>query len=253
MEKESENIKNEDWRLQAITTIAKEFKGVNGIIHPVGTQVSLVSSIKFKDKNLSFRAPNVTALFLDFANTLSNEVKKDLEETNFNNSNSRLMPGTIHPKNEEEFFQTIEMIMGTIVFSYSALESFANEKIPKEYIYETKRSDNKCFEKYDKEQIERNVSLDLKLAEILPLITGVKSPKGGHLWNKYIKLKNLRDRIIHKKSYDKVSANADEESFWKSIITDQNSNFVSDVKDIISYYFKDKTQKPRWLRNIPFS
>lgn len=250
---EPKNIENEDWRLQAISTLSREFRSPSGIVHPVGTPVSQLSSIPFDGKVLSFRAPSITALFLDFAYNLHASIDTKLASENFVGSKSKTMIGVIHHKNEGDLFEAIEMLMGEIIFSYSALESFANGIIPSTYVYMIDRNDGKCKECYNKEQIERNVKLDIKLSEILPSIKNIPSPKGGPLWNKYMKLKELRDRIIHKKTNDKTSASPEENSFWKSLIGEKNKNFAVEAKAIMEYYFTNEESKPRWLRKNPLN
>lgn len=96
-----------------------------------------------------------------------------------------------------------------MVFAFTTLESFANEVIANEvkatsYKYTATRStkEAKPGEKftYGGEALERNVSLNEKLAQVLPDALGVTSPKGLHLWRGYKSLKEWRDRIIHLKS-----------------------------------------------------
>lgn len=243
------NIENEDWRLQAITTLAKEFRSPSGTVHPIGTPVSQLSSIPFDGKILSFRVPSVTALFLDFAYNLHAAIDAELVSENF----VEWVGKAIHYKDERALFDVMEIIMGEIIFSYCALESFANGMIPSTYVYTTDRDDGKCKESYNKEQIERNLSLDIKLAKILPSIMNIPSPKGGPLWNRYMNLKALRDRIIHKKTSDKTSASHKEDSFWRSLINEENKNFAIEAKNIIEHYFTTEESKPRWLRKNPLN
>ena len=252
---EHPNIQKEDWRLQAITTLTKEWTSpFTGLKHPVGTPVIAISTIKFDQKLLSLKLPNTTALFLDFSYKLWQETQNILENKIFLDTKSKNVPNnTIYPKNDDDFFNLIEKRMAYIVFSYSALESFANENIPDNYILEVTRNDGKCTEKYNKEQIEKWLSLDIKLGEILPQIMNVSSPKGGPLWNKYSTIKQLRDRIIHMKSADRKSSGPEEESIWKDILNKMNPNFALEAKDIIRYYLTDNFKIPRWFNKFPYS
>lgn len=251
MEKEHPNIINEDWRLQVISTLAKPFTSPEtGHTHPIGTPVSVVSLVKYKDEALSFKLPNTTALFLDFAYQLWAESESVIDDSKFT-KRTKIKNQELFVSDDEEFFNLIEMRMGAIVFAYTAIESFTNEQIPNEYIFKLERDDRKCIESYNKEQIEKNINLETKLCLVLPDILGIKSPKGGKLWNKYKTLKDLRDRIIHMKSVDKKSSGPEEKTIWRELLSLSNSNFAIVAKEIIAYYILEKNI-PRWLNKFPF-
>lgn len=211
--KEIKNINEQDWRLQAVTTLAKEFKSPgSSLVHPVGSIVTLIGRILYSDKIISFGLPNMTALFLDFA---YNAFEAAIEEFNQQildiNSKTNLL------KNNEEIFHALEMMMASIIFSFTALECFANENIPEDYIYECENDDKKYTKKYHKKQIENSLSLDVKLGDILPTIMSINSPKGNKMWNNFQNLKKLRDRIIHLKSEDRKSTDPQIDTIWREL------------------------------------
>ena len=74
--------------------------------------------------------------------------------------------------------------MAAIVFSITALESFANEEIPEDHQYTFKKASG-VFVVEGKEWIERNKSLSEKLSSILPKIFGVSSLKGTKPWQEW--------------------------------------------------------------------
>lgn len=134
---EPNNIINEDWRLQAITTLAEDFSFPNGPIHKKGAVVVLTAQTKFNKKNISFGLPNVTAMFLNFSNKLWQESDEYFKnESNFIEPASKFMPvNFLNVSSNQLLFDALEKRMGAIVFAYSAIESFANQVIPEGYIF----------------------------------------------------------------------------------------------------------------------
>lgn len=254
---EDDSIKNEDYRLQAITTITNDWVSPwSGSVHKKGTPIMAVAIINFDGKQLTFGLPNMTGMFIDFAYTLWVESEHFLKEKDrFLSSKSKFdVPNSIYPNSNEQFFDLLQKRMGAIVFSYSALEAFANENIPDDYEYTSERDDKRCIEKYNKEQIERYLNLDVKLGSVLPPIMNMNSPKGKPIWNRYKQIQDLRDRIIHIKSHDRRSAPPAEKTIWGDLLSKDYPNFALEAKDIIDY-FLTKTpieKRPRWFNKFPY-
>ena len=247
-------IQNEDWRLQAITTLTRDFSSSSGIVHKAGTPIMAIATVKYGTGTLAFGLPNMTALFLDLANTLWMESQHSLDEEHFSASFSEHIPGgTVQPKDLMDLFEFLERRMGSIVFAFSALEAFANEHIPVDYLYKIERSDKRCIEVYNKEQIENRLSLDVKLGDILPGIMKVKPPKGGSMWSGYKRLKTLRDRIIHCKSKDRSSSGAEDNTIWGDLLKRNSRNVAIQARDIVGYYLTNEDGKPRWYLRFPAS
>lgn len=247
---EHPNIKDLDWRLQFVSTITHDFRAPGPTItHPAGSAVILSSRAKFHASLLGFSLPSMTALFIDFSSKAWNEAQLFLA-SDLNDHFTIKGDGSYGPKNEADFFEALELRMAAVVFAYSSLESFANESIPENHIFKKNKQDGKCIEEYNKEQIEKWLSLDIKLDEILPSILKISSPKGSAYWQRYIKLKNLRDRIIHMKSKDRKSSGPDDETIWKELLDTSKPNFAVEAKDIIGYYLNNHS-KPRWFIKFP--
>lgn len=246
---ESETISNEDYRLQAITTLAKEYRRPDGHIHNIGERVMVVSETKFDVKNLHFGLPNVSAMFLNFSNKFYTESENYFGDSSNFISNS---PDSLDlwVKDNGLLFDILEKRMGAIVFAYSALEAFANRSIPEEYVFEQLSNNKKCTEKYTKEQIENFLSLDTKLGTILPEIFSVKSPKGINLWSQYCDLRKLRNRIIHLKKDDTQKTTPEVKTLWTDLMDQRLLNHAVITKNIIEYFLKNN--RPRWLKKCPF-
>ena len=255
MTMEDQKIANRDYRLQAVTTLAEDWTNPgSGVTHKMGTEVIVSGSVQYNKKHiLSFGLPNMTALFLDQAYKAWQESQQLLQREQFLDSPSKYMPnGTINPKDDASFFDLLEKRMVAIVFAYTALESFANESIPSDYIFRRERDDKKCMEEYKKEQAEI-LSLDTKLNYVLPSIYSVKPPKGFSVWHKYIFIKKVRDRIIHMKSKDRRPTSVNDETIWKELLNNLHVNVAIDAKIIIGYYLKNASPKPRWFDTFPWT
>lgn len=172
--KEPDNIANEDWRLQFITTLAEpvDLK----FHHEAGSPLMISTHVRYQKRILSFGLPSVPALFLDFSYNLWKEAQEMFDGGIFRESKIGDQDH-LWPSNQGQLFDILEKKMGAIVFAFSALEAFANEYIPEDYIFEKNRDDGRCLEGYNKDQIERFLSLDIKMNEVLPMILNAKALK----------------------------------------------------------------------------
>jgi len=160
----------------------------------------------------------------------------------------------VRSEDEAQLFSVLESLMASIVFAHTALESYTNEVIPEDYVYKAPREDSRCTELYNKEQIERFLSLDVKLDKILPEVLGTDSPKGSTLWQRYVTLKRLRDRVIHMKEIDREGTKQGQarrfDHVWNQLLVNRAENMALVAKDMIAYFAKETP--PRWLRKCPF-
>src|SRR5690242_18583597 len=68
-----------------------------------------------------------------------------------------------HPDDHKHIFDLFECVIENVIFAHTAVEAFANERIPDEYVLSLPRSDKKSTELYNREQIERHLTLDVKI------------------------------------------------------------------------------------------
>lgn len=248
-------ITNKDWRLQAITTLTKDWVSPwTKTLHPIGTPVSAVTFIKFNKGELTFSLPNMTAMFLDFSWKIWKDTESFLvDEKNFAKTKSKdFKADTIYPTNETLFFDAVEKRMGAVIFAYNALESFCNEQIPDAYVFEIPRKDGRCTERYNKDQIEKFLSLEIKLGELLPKLFNNNLPKEGLIWNDFKNLQDLRDRIVHIKTKDRKSSSAGEKTIWGDILSPKTKNPAEVAFVTISHFLKDQKANIRWYGKFPY-
>jgi len=199
-----------------------------------------LDEIKIDKKKLIYFQPNNIGVLLSISKKHL-EMAKDYFAEHFKN------PATINfehydgdrkkfiSERSKEVCDYIEMIETTIVFSYSAIEAFANISIPNDFIYNFKNSRNGIEESYDKEAIERWITLKEKISVLLPNIFNVKKPTQKKWWGDFIKLENYRHNIIHQKSIDGT------EFYKKYFLIDIFR--ICDTAETIIKYFYDETAK----------
>ena len=250
---EHPNIAGRDWRLQAITALSKPYNS-GRMVHPVGTPVESAGPVRLHGEKLFILPPNGAAIFLSHAWRARAEAVRLLEGLQpaaFDldlDAARKVSEGT-----EGAVFDMVEHLVAVVVFAYSSLEAFANEMIPQEFVFRREPGHGRCVEEYGKEQIERHVSLDLKLDAVLPEVLETSSPKGTKVWQRYVALKRLRDRIIHMKSADRYPEGGSdaEEWVWRTLLEPWVLDTPAVARTLVGSYFDEGRKPPRWLYRCP--
>jgi len=99
----------------------------------------------------------------------------------------------------------IEHVQTSVVFAYTALETFANLSIPYGYIYQTENKSKGVVEIYNKEAIERRLSLKVKFQYILRKIYDTEKLERQKWWGHFSNLERYRNEIIHQKTINTTS------------------------------------------------
>lgn len=236
-----------DWRLHKTTHLAEEWVSPwTGIKAPKGTRITLVSVVQLtKKKLLTVPLPNATASMLNAAThaydsarslRISSEIDKTLKKD-------------VSFHSEKDALDYIERMIEAIVLAFSAIEAFANESIPADFVYARNKSSEILLEAASKETIERHLSIDEKLTSVLPEILGCTSPKGTRCWQDYKQLKNARDRIIHMKTEDRKSSGPEVDTVWKAIVLTPAPHQAA--KAMIDHFVKAMKNKPQWHSRFP--
>lgn len=231
-----------DWRLQTTTHLAEAWTSPwTGITSPKGTRVTVVSVIQLtKKKLLTIPIPNATALMLN-ASARAFESAHALRDASGINKSLKRGVSFI---SEADALDYIERMIESIILAYSAIEAFANESIPSDFVCTRHKSSDVLLEASNKESIERHVSTDEKLTVVLPEVLGCQSPKGKHCWQNYKQLKISRDRIIHMKTEDRKSSGPELDTIWKAIVLTPAPHLSA--KSVVDHFVKSMKNKPQW-------
>ena len=223
---EQDTVKSHDWRLYAVTAVSEDSGGFKR-----GDVIKAAFPLKLDDgTTVQAGAPNLDGLILDFAARLDVEAR-DLQ--------AEMMALTADGRMVEDatLFEVLQKRMGSAVFAFTELESFANEVISNAYYqgfqYEqTQPSGIVAVRSY--EDLLRHVSTDEKLASVLPAHLKLLSPKGGVHWRNFQRLKKIRNRIIHLKGADR--GNSVDKSLWEEMLDPVACDFGNQMHDLIGYY-----------------
>ena len=217
-----------------------------GVTVPKGSQVTFKSVTQLtKKKQLSIDLPNATALCINVSIRSWKESREIREKSKIDSS----IKSQVTFSSNLEAFDYVERVMESIVMAFTALEAFVNETIPDDFKYHTHKNSPIILEVMDKNAIERWLSLDEKLSNVLPEALGVPSPKGGKCWGGYSKLKKVRDRIIHMKKEDRRSSGPEIPTLWHELFKVEPPYIQA--KDVIDFFVSKMKSQPRWHSYYP--
>jgi len=239
----SEYFTEADWRCHIVVQLAAPatLPGSSTAI-PAGAIGKGVAIVDYQTNRVAFSIPSATALFLSLS-------KRYYESASIIVQTFSSTP-KLQSLDDVKVFSYLENIMASIVFAYTALEAFANEEIPDDYVHTIVKS--KSSEIYRKSQIERSLSLQTKLSDILPAIHEVPSPKGNKIWQDFLALEELRNNIIHMKTADREHVGYSNHSIWSKLVTDPVPYVLPFAKLMIDYFYTLRKLKPHWYEQFPF-
>lgn len=193
-----------DWRVLFETRLTADVPAAfpGGPEHKAGARV-VVSTLgpRRGAVPLSFEAPSTTALALSAAiraAAVADQLRGSL----------RYQPA-IDPSGPTEsitnettghLYDFFEHAYVAIVFSYQAVEAFANQEI--QWLVTAPQHVNLRgrWEDLDADACERRLSTEQKIAGLLPGLLGVTSPHRARWWPGFKELGRLRDATIHLKA-----------------------------------------------------
>lgn len=213
-----------------------------------------LDEINFKKNPLTYFPPNNVGLLLSISKKHLKEAKELFtKEIDPNIVNHSYVDTTV---NKKEFLKLkskiiadyIEIIHMCIVFGYTTIEAFANLSITDDYEYKVLVKNKGITELYDKNAIERWVSLSDKVKKILQDIYETKKIETTKFWTYFIKLEKYRHNIIHQKSIEKTD-------FYKSYFNKDIFNICSCPELVLKFFYEAHSSKQRtnplwpWLIN----
>jgi hypothetical protein len=227
-----ELLENEDWRFHAIDT--------------VGTGLGMLATTeKLSKRHLSFGLPSAPALYLSLAcKAHAQRIAINVNSCFIEHPN----PQGTWPEDHRLLFDFFELFIAEIIFSFTAIEAFANESIPTTFSYSWKNArETKLI---TRAEIERFVQLDEKLKRVLPQAHNIKSPSGTKAWQGFKELKIVRDRVIHMKSIDRRASGPEHQTIWGLMLEKKQYDFSEVAYQLIGAYESLVTGR-RWFQSHP--
>lgn len=215
---------------------------------PVHFVLQPTDKIKVNAKHtLEYFIPNNIALLLSISDKALKRAL-DIYKNDINPDKPKNDISKITKENKANFLKDkskincdyIEEIETAIVFSYTAVEAFANISIPENYTFQSQEKEGIL---YQKKAIERWTSLVEKVSKILPDIYKAHDIKSKRFWNNFKLLEDYRNSIIHQKTVDRVE-------FFKTYFKDNISDICKSGEQVMRYFYDAHTEKnktnPLW-------
>ena len=243
-----------DWRVELFGTLANDVPAAfpGGPSHKAGTFIyPNPTLVKHPSYNaIGFITPSPTAMALNVASVAASTAVALKTQIVFSNMVSPI--GTVKSVVNETLpylFNYFEQCMIAVTFSFQSLEAFANQIIQSRLkaTYQVQRRDGTPRD-LSPDELERQASTEEKLATILPDLLGVKTPKGQKLWERFVKLKRVRDSTIHLKTVD-AESKLDAESLFFQFLNHNAKEFPRAALDMIDH-FREGKNKPLWTQRI---
>jgi hypothetical protein len=146
---------------------------------------------------------------------------------------------------QTEYYNYFELVITSLIFSYTSLEAFANICIPNNYEYITDKGGIKTI--YSKVAIERKFPLRDKFKDILAMLLKMPKITNEKWWNDFIKLEDIRNEIIHTKE-------ASSEERYSKLLTNDIFDLINVHLEIISFFGLYISQnKQEIMSKFPYS
>lgn len=237
---EPKNYKVADTRLNKPVC----FKKIEGGTEVGSMLVQDLEELIISGTQFAYFTPNNVAILLSISNKSLAKAKNifseklDPQKVNLTLQNAGINKANFLNEKSRDVCDYIESIQNSIVFAYTALETFTNLSIPEDYIYEVQVKTKGIKELYDKEAIERWIALKDKLLYILPNVYGNKKPDKEKSWSYFVKLENYRHDIIHQKSINSTE-------FYKTYFRRDIFDVCNSAEKIIRFFYKQNAEKNR--------
>ena len=250
-----------DWRTRVATTLTKDVPPTSSgaPAHKAGSIVRQVTVTKGNDgQYFDFVTPSASAMSLAIALENAERATVCRERIAFSDVVTPFGPGkSVTDESISELYEYFQSYFAAVVFSFLALEVFANEVISQHPKKTVKTDRGSCGKKREvelrAEQLESKSSTEEKLAVVLPTILGTATPRGRAPWEAFKELQRARNEVMHLKAKDSnprverpeqlehgtLLARAFDEDVWK---------LPKAAVEMIGY-FAVPTLEPKWLEH----
>ncbi|GAA4925311.1 hypothetical protein [Mucilaginibacter defluvii] len=205
--------------------------------------------IPYSKNPFEFFAPNNVGMLLSISQKYRDQAKElytsaiDPKLHDHSVTNAKIDKKKFLQEKSKEAANYIELIQIAVVFAYTAVESFVNLSIPDDYKYEVHIKNKGITEIYNKTAIERWISLNDKLANILTVIYKTRKIESEKFWSNFKSLEKLRHNIIHQKSIDRTE-------FYKDYFMDQIFKIVDSGLLMLQFFYdahaSENRSNPLW-------
>lgn len=248
-----------DWRLHGAEAGEVGSDGTFQIGSSGNSTLVLVDPVPLSDgRTLALPIPNATAMLLHASQRAYDDAQKLLGE-----GLQRINPSDIvKMRTSAKAVDLVEQLTLSVFAAYTSLECFANEWVPERATY-PKKNRIGATTTLGKEEIERQLSLKVKLDTVLPAAFQIESPKGKSIWEAFVKLESARHRVVHMKQADRESSEAGTDTVWKMLFKLAPPHVTA--KSLVDWYMVNSPYipglaydkllpvKPRWLVKYPSS
>lgn len=194
-------------------------------------------------EKLMYLPPNPIAIQLSIVQDSIKKAKEINANSIFQYNKNKLLKEKVY-EHSNIIYDHITLIQQAIVFGYTALETFANLSIPDHFEYSTVNN-KKVTEVYNKDNIERWISLNDKLSKILVEVYKTDNITKKQLWSDFLQLERYRHEIIHQKSVEHVS-------FYRKYFKNNIYKFLSVPENIIKFFYEQVERQGKTNRIWPW-
>lgn len=193
---------------------------------------------KFLDKRIIYFIPNNVSLSLNLMKKSYKESKLLLKKL-LNDDNQKLIK--LVEDDKKILYDYFEEIITSVIFSYIAVESFANAAIPEDFIYE-RVNEKRIKELLDKESIERWLSTSQKVSDILPIILKTNEIKKEEFWGKFKDLEKIRNEIVHQKTIE--NGTMLDSDLYNKLLSEDIFQKISSSLSVIKFFYDYDNSHP---------
>ncbi len=223
------------------STLAKDLpagKYPGQFFHPAGTKVALAVGLEtVRFGHTSFIAPNPVFFYFNHAEKQLTHIYDFLVKIEA--SRKHILLGTQHVQqlDSDLVYEYMENIMAFIVFLYSGIEAFANQKIPNLKMYPADPKGKRKNPYHSKVHFERSATTEYKLILIAQNV-GKKKITKQKFWSYFLKLTEIRHSIIHLKMQESQFQDLYNDIYINLLDFDTNDHFLA-AKNLCEYIQSD--------------
>lgn len=244
-----------DWRIYGGATLTADVPEAypGGPSHKKGSPVYPIMRSQNQDGNsFSFIKPSVPALALNIAIKAAKEASKQQKRISYNRIVSpKGYSLNITPQNTPILYDFFESFMVSLIFSIQAIDIFSNTVIAQNLKKGTLSVKVKTKVKhYNSQQLQENFGIEYKLNEILPKILKINSlsVENKEIWDHFLELHRIRNRITHMKTEDFKFDDSKEDSLFYEFFKNDPKLLPKTTLELINY-FSEGVNNSDWIES----